>query len=122
MSSGARMCQASVMSSLSRSDADRIQSQQDQRPILVAPGGEEQIGLAEQQRLPFGLVSDVEHRNIDANLPSLAGDAFRIRPDETLVADAEVKALRWDLIHRRQGQRNPPHVVSIGHDSSVQCN
>jgi hypothetical protein len=61
----------------------------------------EQVGLAEQQRLPLGLVSDVQHGNIDANLPPPAWDPFRIGPDETLVADAEVKALRWDLLHRR---------------------
>ena len=101
-------------------DADRIQSQQDQRPILVAPGGEEQIGLAEQQRLPFGLVSDVEHRNINANLPSLAGDAFRIRPDETLVATRKSKPS--DGISSTDGKASAIRRTSSASATTAVCN
>jgi hypothetical protein len=75
----------------------------------------EQPRLAQQQRLLLRLIADVEHRDIGPQDPALARLAFGIGPDEPLAADPEVEAVAVDLLHVRQRQRQPAHVLGISH-------
>ena len=53
--------------------------------------------------------------NIGPQHPALARLAFGIGPDEPPAADPEVEAIAVDLLHVRQRQRQPAHVVGISH-------
>jgi hypothetical protein len=87
--------------------------------VVVLRGGEEDLGLAEQQGLLLGLVADVEHRDVGPDEPGLALPALGIGPDEPASGDAEVEAVTVDFLHLRQGERQAAHVVGGGHRGSL---
>ena len=114
-STGARMCHASVMSSLSRRlvtfSSRSITSGQPSYPR----GAKKNSGSPEQECLLLRLVPDVEHRDVVANHPPLPGLVLGVGPDEPPVAHPEVEALTRLLLDARQRQRDRPHVLRIRH-------
>jgi predicted ATPase len=96
-------------------DAHPRQPQHDQRQPVVRGRREEDVGLTQKQRLLLGFVADVQHRDVGPDDARSTRDAFRVRPDEPLVADPEVEAVAVDLDHVRQRQRQAADIVGVSH-------
>jgi len=109
------MCQASVTSSVRRSRSIRSRRTISSGIPLVGRCGEEQVRFAEQQRLPFGLVADVQDGDVGAQHPALPGYALRIGPDEPAPAHPEVETVAADLLDAVEGEGEPPDVLRVSH-------
>jgi len=96
-------------------DIHVCQSQHHQRPAVVGGRGEEHGGLAEQESLLLGLVTDVEHRDVGPQHPGPARSALGLGPDEALVGHPEVEAVAVDVRHMRQRVCCASYVIGVGH-------
>ena len=114
-SCGARIRQASVTKLLQALGVDPVEPQQHQRDGLVARGGEEGIGLTEEQRLPLLLVAHEQHRDVGADHSGPARSSLGVGPDEPLVAHPEVEPLAGHFHHVWQRTGQPADVVGVSH-------
>jgi hypothetical protein len=75
----------------------------------------EGLRLAQQKCLLLSLIADEQHRDVGPDQPRLAQSALRVGPDETLATHPEVKPVALNLLHVRQAEREPMHVVGVSH-------